>query len=281
MCATSMLLLCATLARADPSSRYFVGDFIGNDATVENYLSVSGGVDRAQNFESLYLEKTISPNSSFSLFVGYQRLEQEGELTTASGFTNLGLAWKRALISIPRHEFVFSISPTLELPVGDRSVGSESHPRAGGDLLFQKGFGDLPDSLRMLQPFGVEGDAGWESKVTGARDDLISADLELEYSLHYLDANVFAGFVPYALRDLTPHLDFDYAQYLSAHRNSSAPDFELTPAIAWLNSTFEINLGVQVALNRASSGTGAVALVWLLGVSYDQLMPALGWMPCR
>ena len=139
----------------------------------------------------------------------------------------------------------------------------------------------MPDSLRMLRPLGVEGDFGWESKVTGARDDLVSADLELEYSLHYLDANVAAGSVPRALRELTPHLDFDYAQYLSAHRNSSPPDFELTPAIAWLNATFELNLGVQVALNRASSGTGAVAFVWLLGVSYDQLFPALGWNPFK
>ena len=271
------ILLCAPLVRADPPSRSFVGNFIGNDATVENYLSIAGAVDRAQDSESLYLEKTISPNSSFSLFVGYQRLEQEGEETSASGFTNLGIGYKRVLISLPRHEFVFTINPSLELPVGSRSIGSESHPRAGGDLLFQKGFGDLPDSLSILRPAGIEGDAGWESKVTGARDDLISADLELEYSLAYLDANVARGVVPYALRDLTPHLDFDYAQYLSAHRNSSQPDFELTPAIAWLNSTFEVNLGVEVAVNRAAQGTGAVAFVWLLGVSYDQLVPALGW----
>jgi hypothetical protein len=275
------MLLCATIARADPFSRSFVGNFIGNDATTENYLSIGGAVDKAQDSESLYLEKTISPKSSFSLFVGYQRLEQEGEQTSASGFSNLGLAYKRVLISIPRREFVFTISPSLELPIGSRSVGSESHPRAGGDLLFQKGFADLPDSLSMLRPAGIEGDAGWESKVTGARDDLLSANFELEYSLNYLDANVAGGSVPHAIRDLTPHLDFEYAQYLSAHRNSSQPDFELTPGIAWLNSTFEINLGAQVALNRASSGTGAVAFVWLLGVSYDQLVPALGWMPFR
>jgi hypothetical protein len=271
------ILLSVSMARADPPLRSFVGNFIGNDATAENYLSIGGAVDKAQDSESLYLEKTISPKSSFSLFVGYQRLEQEGEQTSASGFSNLGLGYKRVLITLPRHEFVFTVNPTLELPVGSSSVGSESHPRAGGDLLFQKGFGDLPDSLSMLRPAGIEGDAGWESKVTGARDDLVSADLELEYSLNYLDANVAAGSVPYALRDLTPHLDFDYAQYLSAHRNSSQPDFELTPGIAWLNSTFEVNLGVQVALNRASSGSGAVAFVWLLGVSYDQLVPALGW----
>ncbi len=96
----------------------------------------------------------------------------------------------------------------------------------------------------MLQPFGIEGGAGWESKVTGVHDDL-----ELEYSLRYLDANVAAGSVPRALRDFAPHLDFDYAQHLSAHHNSSAPDFELTPAIAWLNSTFEMNLGVQVSVH--------------------------------
>jgi len=269
-------LLCVGTAYADPPARSFVGNFIGNDATVENYLSVSGGVDRAQNFESLYLEKTISPTSSLSLFVGYQRLEQEGEDEALSGFSNLGLAYKQVLLALRPNEFVLTISPSLELPVGDSKV-SETHPRAGGDVLFQKGFGDLPDSLGMLQPFGIEGDAGWESKVTGARDDLLNADLELEYSLGYLDANAASNSVPMLLRNLTPNLDFDYAQYLSAHNNSSAPDFELTPAIAWMNDIFEVNLGAQIPLNRASQGTGRVAFVWLLGVSYDQLVPALGW----
>jgi hypothetical protein len=265
--------------RAGPAQRYFVGNFIGYDATPENYLSVSGGVDRTQDSESLYLEKTISQQSSFSLFAGYQRLEEEGE--ALAGFSNLDLAYKHELIDLRGHEFILSLSPGIELPVGSRRIGSESHPRAGGDLLFQKGLGDLPDWLRMLRPAGIEGDAGWQSKVTGARDDLVSADLELEYSLAYLDANVAADSVPGLMRDLTPHLDFEYAQYLSAHRNSSAPDLELTPALAWINDTYEVNLGVQVALNRASSGTGAVAFVWLLGVSYDQIVPALGWNPLR
>jgi hypothetical protein len=270
------ILLCSTLARAEPPGRSFVGDFIGNDATTENYLTVSGDYDRSENSESFYLEKTISPNSSFSIFTGYQRFEQDEESTSSSNFE---LAYKRVLIRIPSHEFVFTINPGLELPLGNRSAGSESHARAGFDLLFQKGFGDMPDSLALLRPAGVEGDWGWQSKVTGARDDLITSDLELEYSLHYLDESVAPGSVPRAMRDLTPFLDFNYGQFLSAHRNSSQPNFELTPAVAWLNSIFQVSLGIQVAVNRAASGTGAVAFVWLLGVSYDQLVPALGWMP--
>jgi hypothetical protein len=276
-----LLLLCAIAAaggaaRADPAPRSYVGDFIGNGAEPANYFSVSGSVDRGQNSDSLYLEKTISPASSFSIFAGYQRFEQEEETTTSS---NLALAYKRELVALPDHEFLCSIYPAIELPLGNRSKGSESHTRAGADLLLQQGLDDLPDSLRLLRPAALEGDWGWQSKVTGVRDDLTSADLELEYSLGYLDANMAPTAVPPALGNLTPHLDFDYGQYLNGSRNSSAPEFELTPAIAWLDSTFEINLGVQVALNRASSGTGALAFVWLLGVSYDQIVPALGWNP--
>src|SRR5260370_34768268 len=99
-----------------------------------------GSVDRAEDSESLYLEKTISRDSSISLFGGYQRLEQAGETTT--GWSNLSLAYKNVLISIPQHEFMLSIAPEAELPVGNRSVGSESHSRARLDLLFANGFLD-------------------------------------------------------------------------------------------------------------------------------------------
>src|SRR5579864_5575167 len=209
------ILLCASAAHADLPQRALVGNFIGYDALPENYLSISGSVDRTQNGESLYLEKTISPDSSFSLFAGYQRLEQEGETTT--GFTNLSLAYKHILISIPRHEFMLSIAPEAELPVGNRSIGSESHARAGFDLIFAKGLGDLADSISLLRPAALEGDVGWETKVTGARDDLVAATAEIEYSLAYLDENVARFSVTHALRNLTPHLDFDYAQYMDAH----------------------------------------------------------------
>ncbi len=256
--------------------RYSIGNFTGGDATPLNYLEISGGVDRTQNFESLYLEKTISSESSFSLFTGYQRYEQQGDTEAVSGFTNIGLAYKHVLFAVPQ-EFTFSISPMLELPVGSRGIGEESHPRAGGEVLFEQGFLKLPDSMRTLRPVYIEGDSGWDSKITGARDDQVWADLTLGYSLEYLDAKV-APSMPHFFRQLSPYLEFSYAQYLSAHRNSSAPDFELTPAISWMNDIYEIDLGVEVPVNSAA---GAVSFVWALGVSFDQLVPALGWTPFK
>src|SRR5260370_18288742 len=157
------------------------------------------------------------------------------------------------------------------MPVGSGKIGSESHPRAGFDLIFAKGFGDLSESVAMLRPAALEGDVSWEGKVSGARDDLVAANGELEYSLAYLDQNVARFSVTHALRNFTPHLDFYHAQYISAHRNSTAPDFELTPAVAWLNWTMEVNLGVQGALNHAACGTGAVAVVRWVGDWVDQM----------
>jgi hypothetical protein len=271
-------LLSAGPAGATAAPRYSISNFTGGNATPLNYFEVSGGVDRTQNFESLYLEKTISSLSSFSLFAGYQRYEQQGETRAVSGFTNIGLAYKHVLLFLPQNEFTFSISPTLELPVGSRNVGEESHPRAGGEVLFEQGLVKLPDSLRTLRPGYIEGDAGWESKVTGARDDQLYADLTVGYSLDHLDEDLVRS-LPHLVRDLSPYLDFSYAQYLSAHRNSSAPDFELIPAVSWMNDIYEIDLGVEIPVNGAASSTGAVSFVWALGVSYDQLVPALGWNP--
>lgn len=270
----STLVAAAASAGATPP-RYSIGNFTGGGASPLNYLEISGGVDRTQNFESLYLEKTISSDASFSLFAGYQRYEQQGDMEAVSGFTNIGLAYKHVLYAIP-DKFTLSLSPMLELPTSSGGIGEESHPRAGGEGLFEIGFIKLPESLRLLRPAYIEGDAGWDSKVTGARDDQLWSDLTVGYSLQYLEN---ARVIPYLLRHLSPYLEFSYAQYLSAHHNSSIPDFELTPAISWLNDTYEIDLGLQIPVNAGASGAGAVSFVWALGVNYDQVIPALGWNP--
>ena len=266
-------------AQADLSQRTFVGSFIGDFAEVENYFSISGAANRSSSSGSFYLEKTVSSHSSISIFGGLERLQVDGE--GAGGWDNVEVTYKQNLISMEREEFVLSVGLSFELPVGSRNIGAETHVREGFEVLFGKAMGNLPDTVAWLRPAAIEGGAAWQGKFTGARDDLISGFAELEYSFDYLGEHVRGFHVIRAIHDLTPHLDFDYLQYMSAHRNSTAPSFELTPGLAWLNSTFEINLGAQFGLNRASSEQGPVAFVWLVGVSYDELLPATKWTPFR
>ncbi|HYL60040.1 MAG TPA: hypothetical protein VEU51_14310, partial [Candidatus Acidoferrales bacterium] len=120
---------CPASARAGLSERSFVGNFIGYGAQPANYFSFSGSTNRASSSGAVYLEKTLSPDSSFSIFGGYQRIEQDGEAST--GWNNLDLAYKQVLYSHDHHEFVFSISPDLEIPTGNSSAGAETHAREG------------------------------------------------------------------------------------------------------------------------------------------------------
>jgi len=263
-------------ARADAFQRVFVGNFIGYSADPVNYFSLSGASSRADNSASFYIEKTTSTDSSVSLLGGIRRLDIETGVVTA--WDNISFSYKHIIASVRTDEFALAVNPFFEIPTGTTRTGAESHPRWGIELLVEKGLADLPEPLRALRAAAVEGDVAWETKMTGAQDDLVSADAEIEYSIDYFDRYTCGGCVE-ELRGFAPHLDFDYDQYTSAHRNISSPVFYLVPAIAWTNSIFEINLGVEVALNRSSSSYGSVAFVWLLGVSLDDIVPGAKWMP--
>ncbi len=178
-------LIAPIAAHADLSQRIFVGSFIGDFAQVENYFSISGAANRSSSSGSVYLEKTVSSRSSISIFGGLERLQVDGE--GSSGWDNVELTYKQTLLSMEREEFVLSLAPSFELPVGSRSIGAESHVREGFEVLFAKAMGGLPDTVAWLRPAAIEGGAAWQGKLTGARDDLISGFAELEYSFDYLD----------------------------------------------------------------------------------------------
>ena len=272
--ATLAMLANSRVAHADPTPRSYVGNFLGYNAEPADYFSLQGSESSGLTAASGYLEKRISLESSISIFGGAQRYDGLG----GNGWNNIEISYKHIILDLRDQELLLSLAPSLEIPVGDPSV-SETHPRGGLDFLYEKGFAGLPESLAPLRAFAMEGDFYWDSKLSGARDDLIFTNAELEYSIEYLNENVMHVTSNDFFRYLTPHIDFDYAQYFSAHRNTSYPDFELTPAVAWLNSTFEVNLGTQIALNPASSSTGSVGFVWLVGVSLDQIWKGFGWTP--
>jgi hypothetical protein len=261
----------------DSFQRVFVGNFIGYSADPANYFSVSGASSSGVSSASFYLEKALSKNSSISLLAGIERLDLETGLAT--GWDNCSFSYKHTIWSVPTHEFALAVNPLFEVPVRTTGAGAESHPRWGIELLGEKGLADLPKWLRVLRPAAVEGNVAWETKVTGAPDDLVSADAEIEYSIDYFDRYTCPDCAGEELRGFTPHLDLDYDQYTSPHRNISSPVFYLVPALAWLNSDFEFNLGTEVALNRGSSSDGSVGFVWPVGVSLDDIVPGAKWTP--
>ena len=144
-----------------------------------------------------------------------------------------------------------------------------------------KGFGDLPDRpvLQYLRPFAAQAEVGYAGRVQGPANSDVFANLELEYSVEYLDHFVERLTVGRPLLKLVPYVQFNYAQSFIASRLTTKPDFRLTPGIAYLGDYCELSVGAQVALNGAAPSGDHVAVLGLVEVFYDNIFPVLGWNP--
>jgi hypothetical protein len=101
--------------------------------------------------------KRITQGLGISVGLDFRHLKLD-EGTTKNGFGNLDLGAKYQLFTNASHEILLSIGIESELGrTGSRSVGSESFSTISPALLFGKGFGDLPESLKYLKPFAITG----------------------------------------------------------------------------------------------------------------------------
>jgi hypothetical protein len=279
----ALALFMPAIARAHGvvGNRIFLSPIVGNDAFPDNALDLS--VRRSDYAFSLLpaLEKQLSDNSSILTEAGWNRLTPGSRKRGTSGWSDLTIFFRQAIyISVP-HELEFTVSPILVVPIGSRQIADQGYTHLGGEALVGKGMGDIPDSptIKYLRPFAVQAEVGYAGRVQGPANSDDFANLEVEYSLRYLDRFVERTGIREPLVDLVPYLQFNYSQAFIASRLTTKPDFRLTPGIAYLGDTFEISIGPQIALNDAYQSGDRVAVLGLVEVFYDSIFPALGWNP--
>jgi hypothetical protein len=276
--AFAMLLPGTASAHGVVGDRLFLSPIVGNDAFPDNALTLSA---RRSNYEfSLLpsLEKQLSDYSSLLIIGGWNDVESK---PGAKGMSDLTIYFRQsALISVP-HELELTVSPLLVVPTGNRRVADEGYTHLGVEALLAKGMGDLPDArpFKYLRPFALQAEAGYAGRVQGPVNSDDFANLEIEYSLEYLDRFVERDIVPYALLSTVPYLEFDYSQSFIASRLTTSPDFRLTPGLAYMGQTFELSVGSQIALNGACANGDRVAVLGLVEIFYDDIYPALSWKP--
>jgi hypothetical protein len=261
-------------------NRTFLSPIVGNDAFPDNALSLTSR--RSDYAFSLLpsLEKQLSDSSSLLLTGGWDELKpKEGPDT--SGPRDLSIYFRQSAYVSLAHELEFTVSPFLVVPTGTRRIADEGFTHLGGELLLGKGLGDLPDrgALDILRPLAIQAEAGCAGRIQGPANSDVFANLEVEYSLSYLDRFVEHIGTDRPWLDLVPYTEFDYSQSLIASRLTTLPDFRLTPGLAYLGDYCEVSLGAQVALNGAAQPGDRVAVIGLIEVFYDEIFPALAWKP--
>jgi hypothetical protein len=198
-----------------------------------------------------------------------------------NGFDDFEVLPKWAFLTIPEHEFRLSIGLRLSIPIGDPRVEEQNHTQLGPELLWAKGFGDLPNTglLKFLRPLGFQGDYGYAPATGGATYHEMFADNVIEYSLPYLSNSVKDIGLQWPLRNMYLYTEFNYDQLITGPSGQTFPEVFVTPGIAFMNYYIELSFAVQCAVNHSASEDDHVAFIGLLDLFIDDIIPRVNWTP--
>jgi hypothetical protein len=194
------------------------------------------------------------------------------------GADNMTLFAKYAFFYSLEHEFLTSIELQVQLPVGSSDIEAENHTSVGPVFLWEKGMGDLPHHglIKYLRPFGIQSDFGYLPAVGGHTNHHMFADAILEYSIPYLSNNVKEIGLKPPFRNLFLFNEINYDQLITGPSGRTFPALLATPGIAFLGYHFEVAVGTQFALNNAARPGTHAAVVGLIDIFYDSIIPRLG-----
>ena len=267
----------------------FLEPLITDDATPANEADIlaptwnrnSGG--RTFSIGSS-IEKLLGTDSEglprFSLGGGSTWISQSPKQgPDVSGFDVLNLFAKYAFLVVPQHEFILSAKTVLQLPTGNPDVTSQQHTSLGPELIGAKALGDLPNTtlLKWLRPIGFQADFGYLPALGGHTSHHMFADGMIEYSMLYLSNSVQDIGLKWPLRNMFLYSEFNYDQLITGPPHQTFPTLLATPGIAYVSYRFELSVGTQFALNQASVPGTHAAVLGLLDIFYDSIIPQANW----
>jgi hypothetical protein len=210
-----------------------------------------------------------------------------------SGFDTTNLGLKTLLHKNEPHEIMVSAGLTWRIQhSGAQGVGASKPDTLQPGIFFGKGFGDLPDGLAWLRPFGVTGAVTAEfparhtsagvgiDDATGLLAPMLIEHVEtlhwgfsIQYSTYYLTKR-FTGGPPKEepLRQFVPLVEFAFD---SPRGQKTAAT--MNPGLAYVASTWQIAAEAIVPLNSVGGqGIGVRAQLLLF---LDDLIPSVFGKP--
>src|SRR5690348_4361741 len=236
--AAVLAVLAAPNARAQVGARDFIEPLVTEDSNPSNEVTLVPGWNReshSSDFNFAWsLEKQLSDETSIQLGDALNSFSRR-RARTSEGLDNLEILAKWAFVTSNEHEFRIAIGADVFAPIGDATVGAETHTRGGPLLMWEKGMGDLPDAgvTRYLRPLAIQNDMGYLPTWGGPESGEFIADAIVDYSLKYLvregvrlpAADFAAG--------LDPFVELNYDQIAIGRRTNTPPDFRITTGLAY------------------------------------------------
>jgi hypothetical protein len=231
-----------------------------------------GGSPKTREIDiSSEFDKEIFPNFALGITATYIVLQPQGE-SNQSGFDNLSLSAKYQVFENVPHEFIFSVGGEVDLGgTGSKSIGRESFSTYTPTIFFGKGFGDLPKTLKYLQPFALTGTLGYVIPGESADPNALDWGFALEYSLPYLQQHVQEIDWLRPLRNVIPLVEF--AMDSPLNHGGGPTTGTINPGFLWESRYFQIGAEAMIPVNRATGPN--VGVVVQVQIFIDDLWPRI------
>jgi hypothetical protein len=225
------------------------------------------------------LEKKLADTFSITLDSEWDSISpSDPEEPQTTGFNNLGITLKDAFYINPGHEAILSAALEATAPTGTADVGSEHDWSFKPFVLYGKGLGDLPRSLKYLRPFAVQGDAGFEIAIDHDRTTTFTHDITLEYSIPYLQAFVTDVGLGWPFKNLLPVTEFNFEHGINGEGQGKSTIIT-TPGIVYMDRYVELGVAGRFPLNDTAHQELEWGVIGIVDLFIDDIFPASKWQP--
>ena len=209
--------------------------------------------------------KTITRSFGISFEERWIHLDVPGE-GGHSGFDNLGTGFKYQFVSDAGQEL--AMSATLDVDwggTGSRSVGAEPFTTLTPTWFAGKGFGFLPEHLKLLRPFGITTELGYsfptQSTTTEIADSTVAVTRNpqflvwggsLQYSIPYLKEKVTDLGLPGFVNHLVLISEFNFQTATSNFDGEKRTTGTINPGARLPCRQVQLGVEAIIPVNRAS-----------------------------
>lgn len=265
----ALLLPNCSHAHGVVGDRFFPATIASDDPFAADELALPtislGNHEEDYDFE---YTKSILPGFAVSFEGGYVNAHPPGEHGT-SGWDNLSVTPIWQFLTDADSEFVASAGMGFEFGGSGSRAVADRFTTYTPEILFGKGFGDLPDSMTMLRPLAVTGVIGYSIPGTSDASRTLEWSGAVEYSLFYLQTNVrdqgFSSFVAH----LTPLVEF--AMETPTDTGGGGTTGTINPGLLWSGQYSQLGVEAIIPVNHASGDT--VGVLMQLHFYVDDIFP--------
>jgi hypothetical protein len=280
--------------RLFPGTLSFDDPAVADEAILPNFSNLNHPADGGNvtdNRINWSFSRLLTPTVAF--VVDNSWIHRDWGVSQRSGFdvTNLAVKWEVYRNNL--HETLVAASLTWGIGhSGAQGVGANAPNTIKPGIFFGHGFGDLPESLTWLRPFGITGAVVLEHPTGGIATnlgidplsgqlgptltrhvDMLRWGLAIEYNTLYLTKRIGNGLPKEEpLNQFVPLVEFAFES--ASGKKTIAT---MNPGLSYVANTWQIAVEVIVPLNR-ESGHGVGARTQLL-LFLDDLAPSLFGKP--